>query len=306
MDTLELVSRMQATDLDDATIEALRLTTDRLCSDYPFLPSDQLLTEGRNWLRRLNALRGQRLTLAQHREILVLTGWLALLIGCVEYDSGRRNEAETTRRAALSLGTETDNAVITAWAHEMRAWMALTTGDYRGVVVAAQNGIDAAPHHSVAVQLAAQEAKAWARIGDRRQTEVALDRGRRLLDSLPYPDNLDHHFVVDPTKFDFYAMDCYRRLGNDPIAETLADEVIEAGTDFDGTERSPHADRGSAHHARGCRSPPGRAGTRRPARRTRTCRRAQVRSIASHGQPRPYQGAQGPLPRRAAHQVLPR
>jgi tetratricopeptide (TPR) repeat protein len=239
MDTLELVSRMQASDLDNATIDALRLTTDRLCSDYPFLPSDELLTEGRNWLRRLNALRGQRLTLAQHREILVLTGWLALLIGCVEYDSGRRNEAETTRRAALSLGTETDNALISAWAHEMRAWMALTTGDYHGVIVAAQNGIDAAPHHSVAVQLAAQEAKAWARIGDRRQTEVALDRGRRLLDSLPYPDNLDHHFVVDPTKFDFYAMDCYRHLGDDSIAETLADEVIEAGTDFDGTERAP-------------------------------------------------------------------
>jgi len=37
----------------------------------------------------------------------------------------------------------------------------------------------------VAVQLAAQEAKAWARIGDRRQTEVALDQGRRLLDVLP-------------------------------------------------------------------------------------------------------------------------
>ena len=63
MDTLELVSRMQASDLDNATIDALRITTDRLCSDYPFLPSDQLLTEGRNWLRRLIALRGQRLTL---------------------------------------------------------------------------------------------------------------------------------------------------------------------------------------------------------------------------------------------------
>ncbi len=66
-----------------------------------------------------------------------------------------------------------------------------------------------APVHGVTVQLAAQEAKAWARIGDRRQTEVALDRGRRLLDSMPYPENLDNHFVVDPTKFDFYAMDCY-------------------------------------------------------------------------------------------------
>ena len=77
-----------------------------------------------------------------------------------------------------------------------------------------------APHSAVAVQLAAQEAKAWARIGDRRQTEVALDRGRRLLDSMPYPENLDHHFVVDPTKFGFYAMDCYRMLADDKVAET--------------------------------------------------------------------------------------
>jgi hypothetical protein len=91
----------------------------------------------------------------------------------------------------------------------------------------------------VGVQLAAQEAKAWARIGDRRQTEVSLDRGRRLLDALPYPENLDHHFVVDPTKFDFYAMDCYRMLAEDKLAGNLADEVIRSSTDFDGTERAP-------------------------------------------------------------------
>jgi hypothetical protein len=121
----------------------------------------------------------------------------------------------------------------------MRAWMALTTGDYHGVVAAARAGTDVAPHHSVAVQLATQEAKAWARIGDRRQTEVALDGGRRLLESMPYPENLDHHFVVDPTKFDFYAMDCYRMLAEDKLAESLATEVIQASTDFDGTERAP-------------------------------------------------------------------
>jgi hypothetical protein len=27
--------------------------TDRLCSEYPFMPSDQLLAEGRSWLRRV-------------------------------------------------------------------------------------------------------------------------------------------------------------------------------------------------------------------------------------------------------------
>ena len=104
---------------------------------------------------------------------------------------------------------------------------------------AARTGTEVTPHSSVAVQLAAQEAKAWARIGDRRQTEVALDRGRRLLDSMPYPENLDHHFVVDPTKFDFYAMDCYRMLADDKMAENLANEVIQASTDFDGQERAP-------------------------------------------------------------------
>jgi tetratricopeptide (TPR) repeat protein len=239
MDTLELVSRLQRSDLDQASLDGLRIMAERLCSEYPYMPSDQLLTEGRAWLRRISTLQGQRLTLVQHREILVLAGWIALLLGCVEYDTGNRSAAETTRQAALSLGAEADHGEIRAWAYEIRAWMALTTGDYHGVVTAARAGLDSAPHNGVAVQLAAQEAKAWARIGDRRQTEVALDRGRRLLDALPYPDNLDHHFVVDPTKFDFYAMDCYRMLGEDNLAQQLANEVITSSTDFDGTERAP-------------------------------------------------------------------
>lgn len=239
METFEIVSRLRQSDVDNATLEALRITADRLCSEYPYMPSEQLLIEGRQWLRRVVELHTKSLTLAQHREVLALSGWLALLVGCVEYDTGDRHAAETTRRAALSLATEAENAEVSGWAHEMRAWFALTTGDYRGVIAASQAGTELAAHQGVAVQLAAQEAKAWARIGDRRQTEVALDRGRRLLEGMPYPDNLDHHFVVDPAKFDFYAMDCYRLVGEDKLARSLAEEVLRAGTDFDGTERSP-------------------------------------------------------------------
>ncbi|AQW53407.1 XRE family transcriptional regulator [Streptomyces violaceusniger] len=239
METLEIVSRLSRSDVDAATLDALRITTDRLCSEYPFMPSEQLLIEGRQWLRRVVELTSKSLTLAQHREVLALSGWLALLVGCVEYDTGDRHAAESTRRAALSLATEADHAEVGGWAHEMRAWFALTTGDYRGVIAAAQAGADLAGHHGVAVQLAGQEAKAWARLGDRRQVEVALDRGRQLLEGMPHPENLDNHFVVDPAKFDFYAMDCYRLVGEDKMARMLAEEVLRAGTDFDGTERSP-------------------------------------------------------------------
>jgi hypothetical protein len=239
METLDIISRLQASDVDSTTLDAMRITADRLCSEYPYMPSEQLVVEGRQWLRRVASLQSQRLTLAQHREVLTLAGWLALLVGCVEYDMGDRRAAETTRKAALSLATEADNAEIAGWAHEMRAWFALTVGDYRGVLAAAQAGSEIAPHHGVAVQLAGQEAKAWSRLGDRRQTELALDRGRQLLEGMPYPENLDHHFVVDPAKFDYYSMDCYRILGEDRIARTLADEVIRVGTDFTGEETAP-------------------------------------------------------------------
>jgi hypothetical protein len=47
MDTPELVGRLQRSDLDNATLDGLRIMADRLCSEYPFMPNDQLLAEGR-------------------------------------------------------------------------------------------------------------------------------------------------------------------------------------------------------------------------------------------------------------------
>jgi hypothetical protein len=63
MDTLELVSRLQRSDLDETSLNALGVMADSLCSQYPFLPADQLLKEGRTWLQRITQLQGQRLTL---------------------------------------------------------------------------------------------------------------------------------------------------------------------------------------------------------------------------------------------------
>jgi tetratricopeptide (TPR) repeat protein len=201
--------------------------------------SSQLQVEGRVWLQRITKLLDGRMTLAQHRELLSLAGLVALLLGCVEYDMGLRRDAETTRRAALSLGQEAEDQDVMGWAQEMRAWYALTQSDYRAAIAASQVGQSMAPGRTVAVQLAAQQAKAWARMGDRRQVELALERGRNLLEVLPAPEDTDHHFVVDPEKFDFYAMDCYRLAGENQLAELYAHEVIRTSTDFDGTLRKP-------------------------------------------------------------------
>lgn len=239
MDTLEIVSRINTSDINSATLDALRITVERLCSEYASSDPDSLIVEGRQWLRRLVELQDRRLTLSQRRETLEIAGWLALLVGCLEYDTGRRQAAEATRQAALRLGAESETPGVLGWAHEMKAWFALTNGDYRGVIAAAEAGRGASGNHSVGVQLIAQEAKAYARMGRHREMEQALDIGRKQLDSLPYPDNIQNHFVVDPSKYDFYAMDCYRHVGDNDRARELSEEVIRAGTDFDNRERWP-------------------------------------------------------------------
>lgn len=239
MDTLEIVSRLRVSDVTDATLDAVRITVEQLCSDYASRNPSDLILEGRQWLRRLVEMQEQRLTLHQKRETLELAGWLALLVGCLEYDLGDRRAAEATRRAALSCGTEVGSSGIVGWAHEMRAWFSLTSGDYRGVIAAAKAGQAAAGSHSVAVQLIAQEAKAYARMGRLPEMRSALERGRIVLDSMPYPENVENHFVVDPNKFDFYAMDCYRQSGDNELARELSEEVIRASTEFDHQQRWP-------------------------------------------------------------------
>lgn len=239
MSTMEIVSRVRSSSVDNSTLDALRITADQLCCEYAYMPSGQLRIEGQQWLRRITGLLEQRLTLSQHREVLSLAGLVALLVGCVENDMGDRRTAESTRRMALSVATEADDRRVMGWAYEMSAWFSLTDGDYPGVIAASDRGIAAAGDRDVSVQLIAQKAKAYARVNDNRLVAVTLEQGRQLLEKQPYPDDVSNHFVVDPAKWDFYAMDCYRVSGQDELARTYAEEVIRAGTDPSGHERSP-------------------------------------------------------------------
>ncbi len=239
MDTLEFIGRLRMSDVSSATLDAIRITAERLCSEYPCADPHELHAEGTSWLRRITSLLDGRLTLAQHREVLVLAGWVALLVGCVDYDLGRRTAAEATRRAALSLGQEAEHAEIIGWGAEMAAWFALTQGNYRGAIEAADAALATSQRLGVGVQLSAQQAKAYARLGDRAQMEASLRQGRAILQRLDHPADLDNHFVVDPQKFDFYAMDCCRVAGDDRLAENYARQVISGAAAPDGSVRRP-------------------------------------------------------------------
>ena len=177
--------------------------------------------------------------LAEHRELLVIAGWLSLLIGCLNYDLGLARHADTARTAAFQLGREAGHGEIVAWSYEMSAWFAITQGRLRSIPDYVEAGINAAPHSSVAIQLAAQAAKAHARMGNRSEARRALDHGARLLSDHEHPSHPENHFVIDPTKWDFYAMDCYRIAHDDTHAAENAHEILRLSARPDGTDRSP-------------------------------------------------------------------
>ncbi|MEV8506159.1 helix-turn-helix transcriptional regulator [Actinoplanes sp. NPDC051475] len=237
-ETAELLRRVQADDAAPATLESLHAMVFELCCQYARQPAAGLRVEAHGWMREVARLLHRPTGLAAHRELLVAAGWLALVVGCVEYDMGMRAGAEARRVAARQLGDEAGHSEIVAWSHEMAAWFALTQSRCRGVLTAAEAGRSAAPGGSAAVQLAGQEAKAFARLGDVAAVRDALARGRTLLDRMAAPDRPDHHFVVDPDKWDFYAMDAYRLAGDDELAAHHARTVLALGAGPDG-EKAP-------------------------------------------------------------------
>lgn len=238
-ETADLMRRLHRTDVGAETIEQLHIVSEELCCEYAWRDADELKADANRWLHYISNLLDGSCTLKEHRELLVISGWLVLLIGCIDYDVGRKRQAELGRAAAFRIGQETGHGEIVAWSFEMNAWFALTQGYLGKVAGFSEAGSKAAPNTSVVVQLAAQAAKAAARMGQREEVHRILDDGYRLLAQHDYPARPENHFVIDPQKWDFYAMDCYRIVGEDKRAADHAREVLLISRRADGTDRSP-------------------------------------------------------------------
>ncbi len=256
-ETMELARMADVSDIGPGTVEAVQEAVELLCRAYPHTTAASLRERTKQRLKYVLNLLGGRLTLSQHREVLIQAGWLAALLGCVHYDLGEREHAEAARIGALQMGKQAEHGELMAWAYEMSAWFALTEGRYEDVIDAAQRGQAVAGTSNAMVQLTLQEAKGHARLQRPREATEALTRGATVLADLPTPSHSDHHFVFDHTKWIFYAATIYAWQGDDDRAEEHAQEVMTRHTRPDGTSNAPmrtanaRIDLGMVHARRG-------------------------------------------------------
>ncbi|HUY48035.1 MAG TPA: helix-turn-helix transcriptional regulator [Streptosporangiaceae bacterium] len=229
---VELARRAAASDVGDAAVSQLEASADDMALAYPRTPPAQLLGRVRAHLGYVTGLLAGRMTLAEHRRLLITTGWLSLLAATCLIDLRRFPAASAHLRTAAQLAGETGHAEIAAWCLETRAWQLLTDGDYRRAADLAQAAQRAAPREGSAfIQATGQEARAWARLGATRECRDALARTEALVGPLPVPDRPEHHYRYDPAKADAYTATTLAWLG-DPAAARYARDVLgrlEAG-----------------------------------------------------------------------------
>ena len=237
--TMELARLLDGAGIGVGTLDALEEATDLLCRAYPKTPSPILKARIKKRLKHVIDLLGCRITIGQHRRLLVVAGWMTALLGCVHYDMQDPEEAEAARRTAQQIAKEADEPELLAWTYEMSAWFALVENRYEDVIEAAEAGLAIKNAGSVGVQLHLQEAKGYARLADARETHRALKEASAMLGKLPPPEHPDNHFVFDHSKWMHYAATIYNWLEDDERAREHALEVIKGHQRPDGTTRAP-------------------------------------------------------------------
>ena len=227
-DAFELARRVAATDAGEETVLRLEFAFDDLATRYSVTPPGELLPRVRRQLGYVGRLldASTRKTLNEHRRLLVVGAWLSLLGATLHIDLNQRAAGSARLATAATLARQAGHTELHAWTYETRAWDALTDGDYRSALDMSRTAQELAPAgSSAAIQATAQEGRAWARLGDRRETARTLRRVGGMVSNLQRPDRPEHHYRYDPDKATAYVATTLAWVG-DPAAEGYAREVI--------------------------------------------------------------------------------
>jgi transcriptional regulator with XRE-family HTH domain len=174
VEAMELARRAELSEVGADALAGVERAVDRLREAAAATPPEALVPAVVDQRRYVGRLLEGRLTPAHRRRLLVAAGWLSVLLAQLHFDAGDREAAEANRDTALRLARQAGHTELTAWTVQALASWALADGRFRDALDLARAGQDLAPPATAAaVQLALDEAQAWAALGDRAQAAAA-------------------------------------------------------------------------------------------------------------------------------------
>ncbi|MGH3903408.1 MAG: hypothetical protein ACRDTE_04330 [Pseudonocardiaceae bacterium] len=186
VESVELLRRVEASELGSGTVEQMQELVERLGVDYFTTPPAQFRETVLSWRRYVARLLDGKLTLRERRDLYAVAGWLSGLIAEASLALG--DAAGPHCATALALAQEAGDTRLAGWVRGTQAQIALYAGDPRDAVAFAQAGRLIAPTGSAAlVRSCTQQARASARLGDHGGTRIALDAGEDAWNRLSQP-----------------------------------------------------------------------------------------------------------------------
>jgi hypothetical protein len=163
---------------------------------------------------------------------------VSVLLAWIAHDLGRKELVDAYCDDAWEQGQQAGAQQVGAWAEDVRATDALYAGRPLDALAAATRGLAVAPRDgNAAIRLSAQQARAYAKLGDRQGFTEAADRLNRYRDVLPLSSS--GLFTVDSVRLVSYEASSWGWLGEYGKARAAATEAITHYSAMPGPYRAP-------------------------------------------------------------------
>lgn len=241
-------SLVSASNVADPDLEGYRITLSRIATEYVHAPLLPLVSELIAMRDRLFALLHGQQNLRQRHDLFLLTGVACLLLAHASQNMGESRAALAQLRTARLCADQTGHPGLQAWTFATGALIAEWSHSSMALEQTAQAAV-LAPAGDSRIRIAAIEARAAARLGDRRRALAAIDRVHDARQNSAVVDEITDFgglLTFPQAKEHYYLGSTYTLLGDYDAARQYATAAIDTYRDGAADERS-YGDEALAH-----------------------------------------------------------
>ncbi|KAB7835591.1 helix-turn-helix domain-containing protein [Streptomyces mobaraensis] len=216
--------------VDDIDLEHLTRRLSRVATEYVYSPLMPLFADLTVIQEQVFTLLRGRQRPTQSRQLFFLAGVTCLLLAHASQNAGDEASALAQMGVAQKCAERADHTGLRAWAYGTDALLAEWSPQCRTALTLTQRAAALAPAGESRIRIAAIEARAAARLGDRHRAHAALDRMQQAREETPAVDEvteLGGLLTFPAAKQDYYIGSVLNLLGDYDACEHHAMRAID-------------------------------------------------------------------------------
>jgi transcriptional regulator with XRE-family HTH domain/tetratricopeptide (TPR) repeat protein len=184
LESVRLTLRVEGPAGGPVSHEQLELAVEQYARAYWSTPAGALFGQVRHCRQVVDGMLDQRQAVASRQHLHLVAGWLSALLGNLSFHLSDYSSARMHLGTAGRLGQDAGHNGLVAWVRGAQSMVELYDDRPEEALRLAREGQALAPNPLVRAQLASWgEARALARMGERRGVLEAIARGSRAIES---------------------------------------------------------------------------------------------------------------------------